>query len=179
MSSISDDDDIDDTVQSDGTPRAWMVDWLQSWRAPLFIGAIIFIAGLFLFHGNGPAIGRMIWLALVVGVWTLGVQLCGLYFDRATDKLSYPMLFFRRSIPLSKIDDANCQTITGENDPISFAIKFIGHTPRESSPSKRYIVNVSGEFGARRVIFHSKYKRDQFLSLLRSFAPQVRITRWS
>jgi hypothetical protein len=48
---------------------------------------------------------------------------------------------------------------------------------RQTTPqSKRYIVNVSGEFGARRIILHSKYKRDQFLSLLRAFAPQCRIT---
>lgn len=179
MSSVSDDDDTDEGVQSDSSPDARMVDWLQSWKAPVFIGGVVFVAGLFLFQGNGPAIDRMVWLAAFVGIWTLFVQLRGLYFDRAADRLSYPMLFFRRSIQLSKIDDANCQTKMGTDDPLSFAIKLLGHTPTDKSESKRYIVNMSGEFGARRVVFHSKYKRDQFLSLLRSFAPQVRITRWS
>jgi hypothetical protein len=179
MSSISDDDGIDEGVQSDGSPGARMVDWLQSWKAPILIGGVVFVAGIALFQGNGPAIGRMVWLAAFVGIWTLFVQLRGLYFDRAADSLSYPMLFFRRSISLSKIDDANCQTKMGTDDPLNFAIKLLGHTPTDKSESKRYIVNISGEFGARRVIFHSKYKRDQFLSLLRSFAPQARITRWS
>lgn len=180
MTSVSNDDDIDEGVQSDdGLPDARMVDWLQSWKAPIFIGGVVIVAGFFLFQGNGPAINRMVWLAAFVGIWTLFVQLRGLYFDRAADRLSYPMLFFRRSIQLSKIDDANCQTKMGTDDPLSFAIKLLGHMPTDKSESKRYIVNMSGEFGARRVIFHSKYKRDQFLSLLRSFAPQVRITRWS
>jgi hypothetical protein len=89
------------------------------------------------------------------------------------------MFCFRRSISLSKIDDANCQIKMGTDDALSFAIKPLGHTPTDKSESKRYVVNMSGEFSAMRVIFHSKYKRDQFLSLLRSFAPQVRITRWS
>jgi hypothetical protein len=179
MPSVRDHDDIDEGVQSDGSANARMVDWLQSWKAPIFIGGVVIVASFFLFQGNGPAINRMVWLAAFVGIWTLSVQLRGLYFDRAADRLSYPMLFFRRSIQLSKIDDANCQTKMGTDDPLSFAIKLLGHTPTDKSESKRYIVNMSGEFGARRVIFHSKYKRDQFLSLLRSFAPQVRITRWS
>ncbi|MGY2811977.1 hypothetical protein ACVIHF_008707 [Bradyrhizobium sp. USDA 4506] len=42
--------------------------------------------------------------------------------------------------------------------------------------TKRYFVNLSGNFGSRRIVFHTKNKRDQFLSLIRSFAPQVRIT---
>lgn len=178
-SSISNHDDIDEGVRSDGSRDARMVDWLQSWKAPIFFSGVVFVAGLFLYQGNGPAINRMVLLAALVGIWTLFVQLRGLYFNRAADTLSYPMLFFRRSIQLSKIDDANCQTKIGEDDPLSFAIKLLGHAPRDSSPSKRYIVNMSGAFGARRVIFHSKYKRDQFLSLLRAFAPQARITRWS
>ena len=179
MPSVRDHDDTDEGVQSDGSPNARMVDWLQSWKAPIFIGGVVVVASFFLFQGNGPAINRMVWLAAFVGIWTLFVQLRGLYFDRAADRLSYPMLFFRRSIQLSKIDDANCQTKMGTDDPLSLAIKLLGHTPTDKSESKRYIVNMSGEFGARRVVFHSKYKRDQFLSLLRSFAPQARITRWS
>lgn len=180
MPSVRDHDDIDEGVQSDvGLPNARMVDWLQSWKAPILIGGVVIVAGFFLFQGNGPAINRMVWLAAFVGIWTLFVQLRGLYFDRAADRLSYPMLLFRRSIQLSKIDDANCQTKKGTDDPLGLAIKLLGHTPTDKSESKRYIVNMSGEFGARRIIFHSKYKRDQFLSLLRSFAPQVRITRWS
>lgn len=50
-------------------------------------------------------------------------------------------------------------------------IKGLGNT-------RRYFVNLSGGFGARRIAFHTKYKRDQFLSLLRAHAPDCRITRW-
>lgn len=157
---------------------ARMVDWLQSWKSPILVGGTFFVISLFFVHGNAEAVNRMIWVSSLVALWTLSCQLRGVYFDRNADKLSYPMFFFRRSVHLSKIADANCQTKVGEDDPFSFVIRLLGHTPTEQSQSKRYIVNLSGEFGARRVIFHGKYKRDQFLSLLRRNAPQCRITRW-
>jgi hypothetical protein len=155
-----------------------MIDWLQSWKAPVFVGGAVFVISMTFFLGNPAAINSMIWVSLLVAFWTLIGQLRGIYFDRNTDKLSYPMFFFRRSVHLSKIADANCQTKVGEDDPLSFVISLLGHTPTDQSKSKRYIVNLSGDFGARRVIFHGKYKRDQFLSLLRKNAPQCRITRW-
>lgn len=168
-------DTSQNTIAENATDR--MIDWLQSWKAPAFIGGTVFVVSLFFVHGNAAAVNRMIWVSLLVAFWTLIGQLLGIYFDQAADKLSYPMLFFRRSIHLSQIADANCQTKVGEDDPFSFVIRLLGHTPTDKSQSKRYIVNLSGDFGARRVIFHGKYKRDQFLSLLRRYAPQCRITR--
>jgi hypothetical protein len=155
-----------------------MIDWLQSWKAPIFVGGTVFVISLIFVQENAAAIDRMIWVSLLVAFWTLIGQLRGIYFNRDADKLSYPMFFFRRSVHLSEIADANCQTKVGEDDPLSFVIRLLGHTPTDQSKSKRYIVNLSGEFGARRVIFHGKYKRDQFLSLLRRYSPQCRITRW-
>jgi hypothetical protein len=159
--------------------QARMRDWAQCWKAPVFIGGTVFVISLIPFQGDARAVTAMIWVSLSVALCTLLLQLRGIHFDRGADRLSYPMYCFRRSTRLSEIDDANCQTRAGEDDPFSFVIRLLGHTPADRSKSKRYIVNLSGGFGARRVVFQSKYKRDQFLSLLRSFAPQARITRWS
>lgn len=104
----------------------------------------------------------------------------GTVFDGSKDTLSYPMYVLRRSIRLSEIRDANVQTITKPalqmtNTIIGLIsvgqIKGLGNT-------RRLFVNLSGGFGARRIAFHTKYKRDQFLSLLRAHAPDCRITRW-
>jgi hypothetical protein len=124
----------------------------------------------------GPVIALCVFIAVP---WTIISQMRGIYFDDGADALSYRVYFFRRSLRLSEIADANCQTKMAHDDPFSFVINMIGHHATDEPKSKRYIVNLSGEVGARRVIFYSKYKRDQFLSLLRRFAPQCRITRWS
>jgi hypothetical protein len=169
--------DIDHVDQPNDQAR--MLDWLQCWKAPVFIGGTVFVILLIPFQGNSAAISVMVWVSLLVAAYTLVVQLRGIHFNRGSDNLSYPMYFFRRSVRLSEIQDANCQTKVGDDDPFSFVIRSLGHTPTDQSKSKRYIANLSGEFGARRVVLHSKYKRDQFLSLLRSYAPQCRITRWT
>lgn len=182
MSSINDDaDEIPE--QSEERDQARMVDWLQSWKAPAFFGFGTFMVLAILANEMEVHIGqgRIIVTSLFVAVYALVNQLRGVQFDRKADELSYPMYLFRRNIHLSKIADANCQIKVGEDNPIMLIVRLMGLTPnaRDRSESKRYLVNLSGDFGARRVIFHDKYKRDQFLSLLRSFAPQVRITRWS
>ena len=93
MSSV--DDDIDELPdQSNGQNQFRMVDWLQSWRAPLICGGIVAIAGMFLFQGNALPIYTMFWMGGLVAVWTLIVQLRGLYFDRTANTLSYPLYFF-------------------------------------------------------------------------------------
>ncbi|MCC8971208.1 hypothetical protein [Bradyrhizobium brasilense] len=91
-------------------------------------------------------------------------------------QLSYPYYFLRRTVRLSEISDANCQTYSKQVADLLSSI-LLGGNRRKTS--KHYVVNLSGDFGARRIVFRSKYKRDQFLSLIRAFAPQVRITRWS
>ena len=119
-------------------------------------------------------------LFLGIGLIALTTQLRGAYFNGPNKLLSYPLTVFRREVRISDIRDANCQTITKPAFHISntiIGIVSVGQI-KGLGITKRYIVNMSGEFGSRRVIFHTKYKRDQFLSLLRSFAPHVRITRW-
>ncbi len=176
---LPDEDEDDDPDASEQIAKlaepVRMVDWAQSWKAPFLVGGVVAFGGVCLVFGNGPAVNKAIWIGVLVGAWTLIVQLRGIYFNG--DRLSYPILFFRRSVRLSHIADANCQATSGEDDPLSFVLSFFG-TPNGSSRSKRYTVNLSGDFGARRVIFHDKYKRDEFLSLLRRSAPNARITRW-
>jgi hypothetical protein len=170
---------IDDTDGAHGSDQVRMIDWLQCWKTPVFFGIASVLIPMMAFQGS-PAMDTAIFSCLLASVpWAIVSQLRGLYFDRGADKLSYPLYFFRRSVRLSEIADANCQTKTGHDDPFSILVGLIGLRATDNPRSKRYIVNLSGDFGARRIVLHSKYKRDEFLSLVRSFAPECRITRWT
>lgn len=171
---------IDQVEQLNGRNQFRMIDWLQCWKTPVFFGIASVLIPLMAFQGKPNAIDMGILCSVLAFVpWAAISQLGGLYFDRNADKLSYPLFLFRRSVRLSAIADANCQTKMGHDDPFSILVSLIGLRATDDPKSKRYIVNLSGEFGARRIVLHSKYKRDQFLSLLQSFAPQCRITRWT
>lgn len=191
-----DDDDLGKIESVQVGAKARMVDWLQCCKLPLAFSLFGFIIMYGLIEGLSkgtktlagivPTTREDIILTGVAAVFVaLGPlaffsQILGFSFDEAKNRLSYPLYAFRRKVRLSEIDDANCQTITKPAFQITNTIiglisigqiKGLGNT-------KRYFVNLSGEFGARRVVFHTKYKRDQFLSLLRAYAPNCRITRW-
>jgi hypothetical protein len=178
--SSASDEAIDNADRSGGPDQFRMIDWLQCWKTPAFFGIASVLIPMMAFQGSPTAMDTAIFGCLLASVpWAIVSQLRGLYFDRGADKLSYPLYFFRRSVRLSEIADANCQTKPGHDDPFSILVGLIGLRATDDPRSKRYIVNLSGDFGARRIVLHSKYKRDQFLSLVRSFAPECRITRWT
>lgn len=173
-----------------------MVDWLQCCKLPVALSIIGFLvlygvtgdlrsssksmADLVPSTREDAAVASLLVAYLVLGPLAVWAQLMGTVFDGPRDTLSYPTYILRRRVRLSRIRDANAQTVTKPalqitNTVIGLIsvgrIKGLGNT-------KRYFVNLSGKFGARRIAFHTKYKRDQFLSLLHAYAPDCRITRW-
>ena len=178
----------EDEQAFEGAPqnsRTRMVDWVQSLKVPIvltFYSAGVCVVVFWLLDQRGsqwiPAIMAVLGLLSAMLVLKLLVsQLSGFLFDAERDKLSYPLYVLRRTMRLSEINDANCQT-TRKTSFYSILIYLFWNDGKRFQNSSRYIVNVSGDFGARRIIFRSKYKRDQFLSLLHIYAPQCRITRW-
>lgn len=103
-------------------------------------------------------------------------HLMGTHFNVARDRISYPYFAWRLGLPLSGIHDANAQTINKRGIDV---LASLGEKNPKHKTVHHYHVNLSGDFGARRLMFRSKFKRDQFLSILRSIRPDVRITRWS
>jgi hypothetical protein len=100
----------------------------------------------------------------------------GVVFDPDEDELRYPSFALRRSIRLSGITDANAQVVV--RALMATLANGIGSGPK-SRPDKQYAVNLSGDFGTRQVRFASRKRRDQFLSMIRRFAPHAHITRWT
>lgn len=163
--------------------RARMVDWLQCCKLPLLFTTICGYAIYGHLTGSkaaGETFPLLSFAALVlITLFAVASQLSGFLFDEAKDRLSYPMYIFRRSVPLSEIADANCETISKPAfRATNTVIGVLSGHQFKAGKTKRYIVNISGEFGSRRIILHTKQKRDQFLSLLRAYAPHCRITRW-
>jgi hypothetical protein len=105
----------------------------------------------------------------------------GYVFDPTQDRMSFPTYVIRRSVPISEIRDANAETITTRRtfDPNKSA-RLAGDfswKPTRKVTTRSHVVTVSGDFGVRIMRFGARYKRDQFLSILRAVAPQCRITR--
>ncbi|WP_338692476.1 DUF4339 domain-containing protein [Bradyrhizobium sp. 26S5] len=173
-----------------------MIDWTQCCKLPVTFSVI----GLFIlnyvfqqfaiekkplstfFPTTGPDLFVLLLAVtyVMVGPVALISQLLGVTFNAAKDTLSYPLYVFRRKIRLSEIRDANSQTITKPAFQITNTIigmVSVGQI-KGLGTTKRYFANMSGDFGSRRIVFHTKSKRDQFFSLLRRYAPQCRITRW-
>ena len=173
-----------------------MVDWLQCCKLPVVFSVFGFLV-LYGFAGSlhsgstrmsdliprskeDAAVVILLVAYLVLGPLAVWAQLMGTVFDGPRDTLSYPMYVLRRRVRLSQIRDANAQTITKPAFQMTntiIGLISVGQI-RGLGNTKRYFVNLSGDFGARRIVFHTKYKRDQFLSLLRAYAPDCRITRW-
>lgn len=168
------DTEVNDAVLS----KFRMVDWFQSLYMSFWGPVLLLIGSAFALHYAPILGGIMIVAAPLSFPVLLFVHLSGYLFDASHDRLTYPMYIFRRRVTLSQIEDANCQTTFQRirTDPGDFGG---GRGQVKVRTVRRYIANLSGDFGARRVVFFSKYKRDQFLSRLRHYAPQARITRWS
>jgi len=156
-----------------GTYR--IIDWWRIGKASL--NYLIFLVFGLMCAGAAP---RLLLTALGVGtilfvLWMIA-HLMGIVFDLDGDQLHYPSFILRRSIPLSGITDANAQVVV--RSFMSTLANNIGSGPK-SRPDKQYAVNLSGDFGTRQVRFASRKRRDQFLSIVRRFAPRARITRWT
>lgn len=163
---------------SEGPPKIGayrIIDWWRIGKASL--NYLIFLVFGLMGAGAAP---RLLLTALSVGtilfvLWIIA-HLMGSVFDLNNDQLRYPSFILRRSIPLSGITDANAQVVV--RSLMSGLANNIGSGPK-NRPEKQYAVNLSGNFGTRQVRFASRKRRDQFLSMIRRFAPQAHITRWT
>jgi hypothetical protein len=165
-----------------------MVDWHMTFGAPIVI-TFLGIIFLYIFWGDKIAVAVFGVSLIAISGALLGIGLQGYVFDSSRDVLEYPFNrnIFRRQVRLSAIHDANCQVITKKHTNAigDFGVNYNTISGNSRKPrrrtwtSKSFQVNLSGDFGARRLNFADKYKRDQFVSLLREYAPHVKITRWS
>ena len=152
-----------------------IIDWWRIGKATMNYAIYLFAS--LIFAGGAP---HLILSALAVGTilfvhWMI-VHSIGIVFDPDRDELCYPSFILRRSIPLSGITDANAQVVV--RSLMSTLANGIGSGPK-SRPDKQYAVNLSGDFETRQVRFASRKRRDQFLSMIRRFAPHTHITRWT
>lgn len=156
-----------------------VIDWKQPLFYPIQTAFLGVVCSLIVGAGmHYPTLAAFIMVGFLIAVpTTLAVSLMGVVFDPQKGSLTYPVYIFRRSVPLSAIKAANCQNVTTKSNTSQYAAT-VGEKGRTYF-SKAYHVNLSGDFEARRLIFHSKYKRDQFLACLREFVPSCRVTRWS
>jgi hypothetical protein len=154
-----------------------IVDWVKVCTTPILIGfnaSIVFVA---LGATLSPTLGTIGFVGVPIAfVSALASHLMGTHFDVTGDRLSYPYFAWRLALPLSGIHDANAQTINKRGVDV---LASLGEKNPKHKTVHHYHVNLSGDFGARRLMFRSKFKRDQFLSILRAIRPNVRITRWS
>jgi hypothetical protein len=177
-----------------------MLDWIRAFKLVLFYvplaGACcalaVFLIWAWVAQGHPDqdtrilfVIGFAIPAIAVLSLLAIIVHFIGYVFDPAR-RLTYPTYVFRRSIPISEITDANCETLIGHNPLGQAAVGLLVQSGsygkpkpiQRTRPARIYVVDVSGEFGVRQMRFAAKYKRNQFLSNLRVVAPQCRITRW-
>jgi hypothetical protein len=177
-----------------------MIDWIRGFKLGLFyfpiVAACAAIVAFFIATSPGHldqdrailAAFAVLCTGLFLGLLAIIVHFIGHVFNPTHDRLTYPTYMFRRSIPISEITDANCETLVGHN-PIGEAIVHFffqsASIGKSTSTSRRprlprvYIADVSGDFGVRQIRFGAKYKRNQFLRNLRVTAPHCRITRWN
>ena len=174
-----DEDGFEESPGVAGSPRR-IVDWKQLLLLPVqlaFLGVIVvMIVGYGMKLPTFAVILAILFVAAVPVAFVVNAK--GVLLDPAADALSYPVYVFRRRIPLSAIRAANCENVTHRSDTSMYA-RLVGEKGGRAQTSKTYHVNLSGDFESRRLVFTSKYKRDQFLAYLRDFVPRCRITRWS
>jgi hypothetical protein len=183
-----DSEDVVGDLESD-PPSHRIIDWVKVFTTPILIltnAATLGLLGAIALGQTKSAtnIQQVLYVACLIILFAAPIlflssilsQLLGTYFNVARDRLSYPYYAWRLRLPISAIQDANAQTINkrGVDYLASMGEKNIKH-----KTIHHYHVNLSGDFGARRLMFRSKFKRDQFLSILRAIRPDVRITRWS
>jgi hypothetical protein len=170
-------EELEGNVDQTTTESARIVDWLKVTTTPVLIAfnaSLIFIALSAMLSPKWGAAGFVV--VPIAFVSALASHLMGTQFDAVNDRLSYPYFAWRLRLPLSGIHDANAQTINKRGVDVLISL---GERNTKYKTVQHYHVNVSGDFGARRLMFRSKFKRDQFLSILRAIRPNVRVTRWS
>jgi hypothetical protein len=158
-----------------------IIDWKQLVMVPIQLGLMAVVLPLLVsvvIGGGFIAASLMVVLILAIPI-SIVVTAMGIVLDGESSTLTYPVYVIRRSLPLDAIRAANCQNVTQRTETGSYA-RMVGESGgRRIIYNKSYHVNLSGSFESRRLIFTSKYKRDQFLTYLRDYAPDCRITRWS
>jgi hypothetical protein len=184
---ISDIDQEDDFEPAPTSHR--IIDWVKVFTTPVLVTFNVFLISIALEElskqtPNQAALGQVMYMVGIVGLVAVPIvflsavisQSMGTYFNVAKDRISYPYYAWRLRLPLSGIRDANAQTISKRGVDV---LASLGEKNPKHKTVHHHHVNLSGDFGARRLMFRSKFKRDQFLSILRSIRPDVRITRWS
>ncbi|OKO73393.1 hypothetical protein AC630_28835 [Bradyrhizobium sp. AS23.2] len=173
----SDSEGVEAVVDQISIETDRIVDWLKVCTTPILIAfnaSVVFVA---LGGTLSPILGTIGFVAVPVAfVSALASHLMGTHFDVTRDRLSYPYFAWRLGLRLSGIDDANAQTVNKRGVDV---LASLGEKNPKYKTVHHYNVNLSGDFRARRLMFRSKFKRDQFLSILRAARPDVRITRWS
>ncbi|WP_315795692.1 hypothetical protein [Bradyrhizobium sp. SZCCHNRI3043] len=168
---------VEDEVDQMPIESNRIIDWVKVFTTPVLIAfnaAIVFVV---LAETLSPTFGMVGFAVVPIAlVSALTSHLMGTHFNVSGDRLSYPYFAWRLGLPLSGIHDANAQTINKRGVDV---LASLGETNPKYKTVHHYHVNLSGDFGARRLMFRSKFKRDQFLSILRTIRPDVRITRWS
>lgn len=172
-----DSEDIDDDVEQIPMESNRIVDWLKVCTTPILVAFNASIVFVGLAGTLSPTFGMIGFVVVPIAfVSALASHLMGTHFNVSGDRLSYPYFAWRLGLPLSGIHDANAQTINKRGVDV---LASLGEKNPKYKTVHHYHVNLSGDFGARRLMFRSKFKRDQFLSILRTIRPDVRITRWS
>jgi len=186
--SESDNVDIEDGPDQIPIETTRIVDWVKVFTTPVLITFNVLLVSFALsemaaqtHHGSlDKVMGVVGMIGLVMTpiafIASVTSHLMGTHFNVTADRLSYPYFAWRLRVPLSGIHDANAQTITKRGVDV---LASLGEKNPKYKTIHHYHVNLSGDFGARRLMFRSKFKRDQFLSILRTIRPDVRITRWS
>ncbi|MHC2253184.1 hypothetical protein ACVILK_002876 [Bradyrhizobium embrapense] len=177
MAAEPDSEDVEDDVDPMPIDSNRIVDWLKVCTTPVLIAfnaAIVFVALAAMLSPTFGIIGFVV--VPIAFVSALTSHLMGTHFNVPGDRLSYPYFAWRLGLPLSGIHDANAQTISKRGVDV---LASLGEKNPKYKTVHHYHVNLSGDFGARRLMFRSKFKRDQFLSILRTIRPDVRTTRWS
>lgn len=181
-------EDIEDGANQIPIETNRIVDWVKVFTTPVLItfNVALVSVGLSELAAQTPqgTLGRVMNVVGTIGfvmtpiafIAALTSHLMGTYFNIASDRLSYPYFAWRLRLPLSGIHDANAQTVNKRGVDV---LASLGEKNPKYKTFHHYNVNLSGDFGARRLMFRSKFKRDQFLSILRAIRPDVRITRWS
>ena len=166
------------------TRRIRMLDWIYALK---IVATVLLLCVIMLFILAGSPYGALV---ILLAIFTIPlcmiVNFMGYVFDPANDALRYPVFLIWCSIRLSQIKDVNAETITTSHTAEAGTLgnidlgRLAGSSkigPSRTVQRHRHLVTLSGDFGVRVMRFGARYKRDQFLSILRSQAPRIRITR--
>lgn len=150
-----------------------VIDWTAA-ATPAGFLAIVAVFGYKMISDPGPSSGLapIVFALAIIGLADLAIKLRGARFDPDAGTVSLPG-WLSASVNLAEIRDANCDMQSRLSIWTLVAMLMM-----RTAESRFYAVNLSGEFGSHVALFASKRGRDHFLSGLRQYAPQCRITRY-